>query len=133
MYAKATLTFSIISLAALVGFFIDSVRADDKANATGIWKWTGKSAEFQGQEITGTLKQEGERLSGTVGSSAGEVEIEEGKAKDGHVSFQITVGERVIKFSGKQERDEIKGKVEISEGETKRTVDWTAKRVNAKD
>jgi hypothetical protein len=133
MNAKSTLALSILSLVALVGFSIDSARADDKAKATGTWKWTGKSGEYQGQEITATLQQEGDKLSGTVGSSAGQVEIEEGKAKNGHVAFQITVGERVIKFSGKQDGDTIKGKVEISEGETKRKLDWTATRVKAKD
>ena len=133
MNAKGTLALSILSLATFVGLSIEDARAEDKANASGTWKWTGKSGEYQGQEITGTFKQEGDKLSGTVGSSAGQVEIEEGKAKNGHVTFQITVGERVIKFSGKQDGDTIKGKVDISEGETKRTLDWTAKRVKSKD
>jgi hypothetical protein len=129
MNAKGTLALSILSLATFVGLSIEDARAEDKANASGTWKWTGKSGEYQGQEITGTLKQDGDKLSGTVGSAAGEIEIEKGKAKDGHVSFQITLGERLIKFSGKQDGDTIKGKVEISEGGNQTTVDWNAKRV----
>ena len=133
MNARAALTLSILPLVALVGFCIESARADDRATVTGTWKWIGKSGEYQGQEISATLQQEGDKLSGTVGSSAGQVEIEEGKAKNGHVAFQITLGDRVIKFSGKQNGDTIKGKVEISEGDNKRTMDWTARREKAKD
>ena len=133
MNARAALTLSILPLVTLVGFCIESARADDRATVTGTWKWIGKSGEYQGQEISAALQQEGDKLSGTVGSSAGQVEIEEGKAKNGNVAFQITLGDRVIKFSGKQNGDTIKGKVEISEGDNKRTMDWTARREKAKD
>jgi hypothetical protein len=121
-----------LALAAFAGFLAASARAEDKATATGTWKWTRKSPDGQEQEISATLKQAGEKLTGSVASPLGEVDIEEGKAKDGQVSFQISFpgpdGQITAKFSGKQDGDTIKGKVEIGGGDNKRTVDWNAKR-----
>src|SRR3954452_3068989 len=67
-----------------------SARADEKAAATGTWKW---SVERNGQtfETTLKLKQDGEKLTGTIsGRNNTETDIEEGKVKDGEVSFQVT-------------------------------------------
>src|SRR5262249_48050226 len=96
------------------------------------WKWTRKTPEGEEQEISATLKQEGDKLTGSVASPLGQVDISDGKIKDGELSFQISFdaggGQIVAKFSGKLEGDRIKGKIERTIGEEKRTMDWDAKR-----
>jgi hypothetical protein len=133
MRAYATLGVKILALAALVGFVAANALADDKADATGTWKWTRKTPDGQEQEISATLKQDGEKLTGSVMSPLGEVEIKEGKVKDGEISFQISFqrdgNDITVKFSGKLQGDKIKGKVEIGGGDMKRTMDWEPKRV----
>jgi hypothetical protein len=130
MKINAALGMKIAALAALLGFLAASAQAEDKAkaNATGTWKWTRKSQDGQEQEISATLKQDGEKLTGKVVSPLGEVEIKEGKVKDGELSFQITFerdgNEITAKFTGKLDGDKIKGKVEIGGGDNKRTLDW---------
>jgi len=132
MKANAALGLKTLALAALLGFVAASARAEDKANATGTWKWTRKGQDGQEQEVSATLKQEGEKLTGKVMSTLGEVEIKDGKVKDGQVSFQITIerdgNEFHVKFSGKLQGDAIKGKVELGDGDNKRTMDWEPKR-----
>jgi hypothetical protein len=132
MKACAALGLKLMAMAALLGFVAANARADDKANATGTWKWNRKTPDGQEQEISATLKQDGEKLTGAVASPLGEVEIQDGKVKDGHVSFRISFdagGNQVTaKFSGKLDGDKIKGKVEITGGDNNRTVDWEPKR-----
>jgi hypothetical protein len=134
MKAKAALSLKVLALAALFGFTATAAWADDKAkpDATGTWKWTRKTQDGQEQEISATLKQDGEKLTGKVMSPLGEVEIKEGKVKDGDLSFQITFeregNEITATFSGKLHGDKIKGKVEVGGTDNKRTLDWEPKR-----
>jgi len=134
MKAHAVLGVKVFALAALLGFVVANVQAEDKAkgNATGTWKWTRKSQDGQEREISATLKQDGEKLTGKVMSPMGEMEIKDGKVKDGDLSFRFTVdrggNEIPIKFSGKLAGDTIKGKIEIGDGDEKQTLDWDAKR-----
>jgi hypothetical protein len=110
-------------------------RADDKANATGTWKWT---VEFNGQqrEMTLKLKQEGDKLTGAMlGRNNNETAIDDGSFKDGNVSFTVTRernGQKFTqKFTGKVTGDTIKGKVEFERDGQTQSRDWEAKR--AKD
>jgi hypothetical protein len=125
-----TLTAAALVLA-LVGL-TGMARAEDKPNATGTWKWT---ISFNGQdrEFSLKLKADGEKLTGKFISANGmETDIEDGKFKDGEVSFKVT-RERggnkfVIKYKGKVSGDTIKGKSEFErDGETQ-SRDWEAKR-----
>src|SRR5258708_31487307 len=107
-------------------------RADDKPNPTGTWKWT---VNFGGQdrEMTLKLKLNGDKLTGSMpGRDGQETAIEDGKYKDGEVSFQVTRERQgnkfTIKYTGKVSWDTIKGKIE-REGQESR--DWEARR--AKD
>ena len=119
----------MLACVALVGM----ARADDKkADPNGTWKWT---VNFGGQEreLAVKLKADGEKLTGHFVSPDGkETAIEDGKYKDGEVSFKVT-RERdgnkfIIKFKGKVSGDTLKGKSEIDrDGET-RSRDWEAKR-----
>jgi hypothetical protein len=121
-----------LALTALVGFLAATAQADDKANATGTWKWTRKSPDGQEQQISATFRQDGEKLTGKVVSPMGEVEIKDGKVKDGDISFHISFDRdgTAIKanFSGKLAGDNIKGKVDVEIGDMKRSMDWEPKR-----
>jgi hypothetical protein len=124
-----------VSAVALVLAFVGltgMARAEDKPNPSGTWKWT---VSFNGQEreFTLKLKADGEKLTGTfVRADGQETDIEDGKYKDGEVSFKVT-RERdgnkfVTKYKGKVSGDNIKGKSERErDGETQ-SRDWEAKR-----
>jgi hypothetical protein len=134
MKGITALGLKMLALAALLGFVAATAQAEDKAkaNATGTWKWTRKTPDGQEQEISATFKQDGEKLTGKVMSPLGEVEIKEGKVKDGELSFNVTFerdgNEITAKFTGKLDGDKIKGKVEIGSGDNKRSLDWEPKR-----
>ena len=121
----AALVLALVGLAGMA-------RAEDKANPNGTWKWT---VNFGGQEreFALKLKADGEKLTGQFVSADGqETAIEDGKYKDGEVSFKVT-RERdgnkfVTKYKGKVSGDTIKGKSERErDGETQ-SRDWEAKR-----
>ena len=87
------------------------------ADATGTWKWT---VERNGNTIETTLKlkQDGEKVSGTItGRQGNETEIEEGKVKDGAVSFEVTRefngNKFVMTYTGKLSGDSIKGETKF--------------------
>jgi len=124
--------------AALVVILAGSVgvlRADDKPNPTGTWKWT---VNFGGQEreMTLKLKLDGDKLTGSMpGRDGQETAIEDGKYKDGEVSFKVTRERQgnkfTIKYTGKVSGDTIKGKTEFDRDGHPQSRDWEAKR--AKD
>ena len=118
----------VVTLAGSVG----ALRADDKPNPTGTWKWT-VNINNQEREMTLKLKLDGDKLTGSMpGRNGQETAIEDGKYKDGEVSFKVTRERQgnkfTIKYMGKVSGDTIKGKIE-REGQESR--DWEAKR--AKD
>lgn len=127
--------FGVLALALAIVWLAPGVRAEDKkagGSATGTWKSTFTSMDGQTFETTYKLKQEGDKLTGTIiGRDGRESKIEEGKVKDGKVSFQVTreFNDRkiTIKFQGELSGDAIKGKVEFGE----RSRDWEAKRQKA--
>ena len=127
---------------ALTAFVLGSVglagatAAQGKADPTGTWKWE-ETVKDQKRERTLKLKLEGAKLTGTMpGRKDGqETKIEDGKFKDGEVSFTVTRefgGMKVVsKYKGKLEGDAIKGTIETErDGQTQKR-DWEAKR--AKD
>lgn len=104
-----------------------------ETNAAGVWKWT--LAQQTGETIL-TLKQEGEKLTGSYTNQFGKAEIADGKLKDGVVSFKVNRefnGQAfVIKYSGKLSGDKISGKAEFDINGEARSLDWEAKRDAAK-
>jgi hypothetical protein len=70
-----------------------------------------------------------------IGRNNQETAIEDGKFKDGEVSFKVTRernGQKLTtKFSGKVSGDTIKGKIEFERDGQTQSRDWEAKR--AKD
>ena len=104
------------------------------ADATGTWKWTmqGRGGN-PGREVSLTLKQDGDKLTGKMGGGQNEVEIKDGKIdKDGTLSFAVTRKrqdmEFTTKYSGKLEGDTIKGKQENERNGQTQSRDWEAKR-----
>jgi hypothetical protein len=114
-----------------------AVRAADKKDVTGDWKWEFKRQNGEPIEINLKLKQDGEKVTGTVkvvGTEIEPTEITDGKIKDGELSFQVT-RERdgnkfVSKYKGKVEGDTIKGKMEFERNGETQSRDWEAKRAS---
>ncbi len=115
----------VLAVASLAG-------ADDKPNPTGTWKYT---AEVNGQSIDVTikLKQEGDKLTGTLSVLDMESKIEDGKYKDGQGSFKVNRevnGNKItLKYMGQFKGDTFKGKRELERDGQTNTRDFEAKRI----
>jgi hypothetical protein len=118
----------VVVLAGHVGM----ARAADKPDPNGTWKWT---VEMNGQkrDVTLKLKLDGDKLTGSMpGRNNTDTAIEDGKFKDGEVSFSVTrdrMGTKVTtKYSGKIDGDTFKGKMEFERNGEKMTREFEAKR-----
>jgi hypothetical protein len=118
---------SVVCLLAVVAL----ARAEDKADPTGTWKYT-VDVMGESREVTIKLKRDGDKLTGTVEVAGIEGMIEDGKYKDGEVSFKTTLdaGGMMIhlKYKGTIKGDTFKGKRELEAGGEKNTKDIEAKR-----
>jgi hypothetical protein len=85
------------------------------ADATGRWTGTLTASTPDGSQqhpALLVLKQDGVKLTGTAGPDASEqIPIENGKAENGSLTFQISKDTATMKFTLKQEGDEIKGDI----------------------
>lgn len=84
------------------------------ADANGKWTGTltpdGESDKILPAHLV--LKQEGDKLTGTAGPNADERHtIQNGKAEDGNLTFEVPTGETIMRFTLKLEGDEIKGTI----------------------
>jgi hypothetical protein len=80
------------------------------ADATGTWTGTFTPGGQEPGTARLVLKQDGTKLTGTAGPSVDEQhEIQNGKAEDGKLTFEIARDDSTMKFVLKQEGDEIKG------------------------
>jgi hypothetical protein len=119
-----------------VGLLAPVIGAEDKKTAdraTGTWKSSFTTQDGQTIVTTYKLRQDGEKLTGTVtGRDGKETKIEDGKVKEGKVSFVMNHdrdGQKLtIKFNGELKGDSIKGKVDFVVGDNSRSFDWEAKR-----
>ena len=137
---------SFLAVLALVAFAMPAfVRADDadkdsKAKVDGTWKWSFTTQDGQTRESTAKLKQEGDKVTGTVsGRQGNDTEIKDGKLdKEGNLTFTVTRefngNTMTAKYHGKVEGDTIKGKIETKRGDGEsRERDWEAKRAKSDD
>jgi hypothetical protein len=130
MNTRWGITFGVL----LLGLMVSAVAADDKkaaASATGTWKSTFTTNDGQTFDTIYKLKQDGEKLTGTLtGRDGKEAEIEKGQVKDGKVSFQVTRerdGQKfTIRFKGELKGDSIKGKLAVGPDDNTREFDWEA-------
>ena len=118
-----------VGVAAVLGLIVASAAW---ADATGKWTWT---VNFQGNEVKQTLdlKQDGEKLTGTISGRMGQkVEIKDGKANGNDVSFNVVrtiQGQEVTsKYKGTVDGDTLKLKATTNFGGQERTREITAKR-----
>ncbi len=127
--------FGVLAFALAIVWLAPGVRADEKkagGSASGTWKSTITTPNGDTIDITYKLKQDGEKLTGTVKRGDGpERKIEDGKVKDGKVSFQYEVdrdgNKFTVKYEGELSGDTIKGKVGVGDN----SFDWEAKRQKA--
>jgi hypothetical protein len=128
--------FGVLALALAIVWLAPGVRAEDKkagGGATGTWKSTINTPNGDTIEITYKLKQDGEKLTGTAKRDGEEGrKIEQGKVKDGKVSFQYKVerdgNEFTVKYEGELSGDTMKGKINVADI----SIDWEAKRQKEK-
>jgi hypothetical protein len=105
----------------------------DPPEIAGRWRWNVRGGDGEGRPVNVTLKQEGEKVTGTMRAFGNPTEIEDGKVtEEGDVSFAIRRrnNNRVFesKYTGKFVDGKITGKIEsVRDGET-RTSDWNATR-----
>ena len=102
------------------------------ADVTGTWKWT---VEFNGNtsERVLKLKQEGEKLTGTItGRDNTESPIEDAKLDGDTVTFKVTRefnGNKVVlSYKGKVSGDTIKGETKFERDGESQSREWEAKR-----
>lgn len=123
-----------LALSALALMAVSTASAADK-NFTGKWLYTW---ERQGMKVETTfeLKQEGDKVTGTVSGMNGmKTEIKDGVVKDGELTFKV-VRERegntfTIEYRGKLDGENtLKGKSAMEFNGQKRERDIEAKRVD---
>jgi hypothetical protein len=142
---KATQRFltSFLPLAACAALLLGvSANAADekKADVAGTWTWTspGRNGGAE-RKNTLKLKVEGEQVTGTLSSVAGdggkgggEAAITDAKVKGDEISFSSTREFNGTKFTqkytGKISGDSIKGKIESERDGKAQSRDWEAKR-----
>ena len=92
------------------------------ADATGTWTGTLTPADGQPSPAHLVLKQDGETLTGTAGPNSGEQRpIRNGRAENGTLTFEVANDETVMKFTLKQDGEEITGDITRErEGQTQR-------------
>lgn len=124
-------SFVILAALALVLGAAAQLRA---ADATGTWSWETPGRNGNTNKQTLKLKQEGDKLTGTLkGTRGSALEIKDGKVQGSEISFKVTRDRNrttaTTTYTGKLEGDTIKGKIESEgrNGET-RSRDWEAKR-----
>jgi hypothetical protein len=122
----------LLVLGLVVLGLVTQVRAADKVDPTGTWKWS-VTFNDQTREMSLKLKLEGDKLTGTMpGRDNTETAIENGTFKDGQIAFSVTRERNnqkfTTKYSGKLEGDTITGKSESERNGQTQSRDWVAKR-----
>ena len=121
-----------IGVLVLVAVFVSTLRADDKpatqpTGVNGTWKWT-QPGPGGDRDMVLKLKQDGDKLTGTITGFGGQDNaIEDGKVDGDKISFKITRdfngNQFTTTYSATLSGDSLKGKTE-----TTFTRDFDAKR-----
>jgi hypothetical protein len=99
------------------------------ADATGTWTGTFTPDDGQARPAYLVLKQEGDKLTGTAGPDQNEQRpIQNGKADNGNVTFEIATEETVMKVVLKQDGDQMVGELTRERGGQTQTAKLTVKR-----
>jgi hypothetical protein len=121
--------YSVIAIGAMALMIAVPARGQETVDVAGKWETTRETPRGT-MTSTFIFELDGNKLTGTVGSSRGDTEISEGTIDGNKISFKVvmTMGDRTFEmsYSGTVEDDTITGTMETPRGE----VPWTAKRVN---
>lgn len=112
----------LFSCAAIL-FLLVPAWAED---ATGKWKASVTGRNGQAQDVSFDLKADGEKLTGSMTSPRGSVDIIEGKVQGDSISFVISFNEMRIAHTGKVSGDELKMTRKLEGAEQSQS--FTAKR-----
>jgi hypothetical protein len=96
--------------------------------AAGTWKGTLETPNGA-QENTFVLKVDGDKLTGSITSAMGTIDISDGKVDGDKVSFAINTDFGVISYSGTVQGDEMK--LTLSAGEGQFTLNFVAHRAKS--
>jgi hypothetical protein len=125
----------MFSMVLVMSGFATTARAAD--DATGTWKYTMEARGNRPERtVTLKLKQEGDKLTGTInqgGNNAKDVDITDGKVKDGELSWTVTRknqngDEMKTTYTAKVSGDTLKGKTTFNAGGQDRSRDFEAKK-----
>ena len=107
---KAVLLSVVLALAASA--------ADVSGTWSGTLQITGPDGQSQDDTIHLILKQDGGKLTGTAGPSAGEqLPIEKGAVEGNKVTMEVPVPNGAFKFDVALDGDHLKGEVTLTAGE----------------
>jgi len=99
------------------------------ADVTGKWTGTLTPTGENAESALVILKQDGEKVTGTAGGNAEDQrEIQNGKAVNGTITFEIALGKGMLKASLKQDGDALSGDVSAEMGDRKMTAKLDLKR-----
>lgn len=103
------------------------------AIVTGTWNYTLDVSLDTSVDFVAQLKQDGERVTGTVTARDVMATIEKGQFKSGQLTFEIPREYGGVKFTsryqGQLTGDRLKGKIVTGTGPLERTYEWSAQRV----
>ncbi len=119
---------SVMAGAAVALLLAVPAQAQD-VDVTGKWESTRETQQGT-MTTTFTFEQDGNKLTGTLGSQRGDMEISDGTIEGNNISFKLvmTRGDRTFEmmYSGTVEGDTITGTMQTPRGEQP----WTAQRVS---
>ncbi len=127
--------FALVAFLAGMFGLIGVVHAADKDDPTGTWKLKSKLGK---KDIEQTLKIENKdgKVTGTITSGKMETKIEDGKFKDGELTFTVTLEAKDVKvtakYVGKVAGDTIKGTSTTEFNGKEFKTDFEGKREKAK-
>ncbi len=78
------------------------------ADVNGTWSGEVKGPDGNGFQLTFHFKQDGAKLTGTVSSQAGDIEISDGKVDGDKISFTVSFNGMTIQHDGTISGDTIK-------------------------
>lgn len=116
----------------LVSAFSALAQPAASPTVAGTWTYTLDVSLDTSVDFTAELKQDGEKVTGTVKVQEVVTVIEKGRFKDGQLTFEIPREYGGVKFTsryqGKVTGDLIKGKIASGIAPAERTYEWHAKR-----
>jgi hypothetical protein len=116
----------LLATAIVLGFTFSSLVAVLAADFNGVWKGPVEFPDGTTRELTYTLKVDGDKLTGTIESQRGKIEISDGKITTNGFTFNTVRDGNTIAHEGKLEDGKIKITVHTSGGDREYTLSQAA-------